>query len=477
MEALILIIGILYGFIFGVIPVAGATTALITIYGFINYFYSDPYLLVIFTTAVVVSSSIGDSFSSIMMNIPGAGGSAATMIDGFPMAKRGEGARALSAAITTSTVNGLVWGALVFFLLPYYSSIVLSFGIPEMLCFLLLAFVSIVFITNQYWIRGLIALCFGLFLGLVGQDPLTGAARYTLGWNYLEDGIQLAPLMAGIFAFPELYESYKSSWVVNETKNKWQQIITGVKDSWTHKWDGLRGGVIGAVIGAVPGIGGNIADWLAYGQTIALNKNEEFGNGNVKGIIGCEGANNAQKATSYVPTILFGIPGAPFEVIIISLFAVVGLELGTPELLLNAQFINSITSSYMVSIFLSFFLAIFFIRYATNITKIPFKYYFWSIMALLLWASVQYTGLWMDYVFFFLMCALGLIMKKLKLSRAALVIGFILASKLESIFLQFTTLYTYDIIIMRPIALLLFVLIVIGIVYGIFFNKSRINYV
>lgn len=477
MDALILLLGTLYGFLFGIIPVAGATTALITVYGFINYFYSEPYLLVIFTTAIVVASSIGDSFASIMMNIPGAGGSAATMIDGFPLAKRGEGARALSAAITTSTVNGLFWGLLVFLLLPYYASVVLSFGIPEMLCFLLLAFVSIVFITNQYWVRGLIALAFGLFLGLVGQDPISGSARYTFGWDYLKDGIQLAPLMAGVFAFPELYESYRSSWTITETKNKWQQIVTGFKDTWHHKWDGLRGGVIGAIIGAVPGIGGNIADWLAYGQTVALNKKEEFGNGNIKGVIGCEGANNAQKATSYIPTILFGIPGAPFEVIIISLFAVVGLELGTPELLNDMSFINSITLSYVISIVLSFFVAILFIRYATNITRIPFKYYFWFIMALLLWASVQYTGLWMDYAFFFIMCALGLLMKKLKLSRAAFVIGFILAEKLESTFLQFTTLYTYDIIFTRPIALVLCGLIATGIVYGLFFNRSRINYV
>ena len=110
-----LILGSLYGFVFGIIPVAGAATSLITIYGFMDYFRADPYLLVIFTTAVVVASTIGDSFASVVMNIPGANGSAATMVDGFPMARRGEGARALSAALVTSTVNGLIWGGLVFF--------------------------------------------------------------------------------------------------------------------------------------------------------------------------------------------------------------------------------------------------------------------------------------------------------------------------------------------------------------------------
>ena len=105
---LVLMAGVIYGFIVGLIPVAGATTGLIAVYSFVSYF-QDPYMLVVFTTAIVVTSSIGDSFCSVVMNIPGAGGAAATMIDGFPMSRRGEAARALSAAISTSWVNCMIW--------------------------------------------------------------------------------------------------------------------------------------------------------------------------------------------------------------------------------------------------------------------------------------------------------------------------------------------------------------------------------
>ena len=479
---LALLCGTLYGFLFGLIPVAGAGTGLITIFGFIYLFQYDPYLLVVFTTALVVASSIGDSFSSVIMNIPGAGGSAATMVDGFPMTQRGEGARALGAAISTSTVNGLVWGVLVFTFLPFYAKIVLSFGIPEMLAFLFLAFASVVFVSNRYWFRGILALALGLFMGLIGQDPITGAERFTLGWQYMGEGIQLAPLMAGVLAFPELYGAYmnrkESLGNINDTSN-WIQIWQGFKDSWKHKWDGLRGGIIGAFIGLVPGLGGNIADWLAYGQTVAFNQKEKipFGKGNVKGVIGCEGANNAQKATSYVPTILFGIPGAPFEVIIISLFMLVGLELGSPQLLTDMSFFNYITASYMWSLFLSFGIAIVFIRYAVNITKIPFTYYFWPIMALLLWASVQYTGGIQDYIMFGLMCVLGMILKTIKFSRAAFIIGFVLADRLEGVGRQFFTLYNVDALYTRPISLSLICMIIVVVVYGLFFNKAKVEYV
>ena len=135
-----LLFGTAYGFIIGLIPVAGASTALITIYGFLEFFRADPYTLVVFTTAIVVASTIGDSFASIVLNIPGASGSAATIVDGFPLAKKGQAARALSAAITTSTLNGFIFGIIALVFLPFYSKTVLAFGIPELFCFLLLAF-------------------------------------------------------------------------------------------------------------------------------------------------------------------------------------------------------------------------------------------------------------------------------------------------------------------------------------------------
>lgn len=482
MEYLIsLIAGTLYGFVFGIIPVAGAATGLITIYSFLDVFRHDPYTLVVFTTALVVASTIGDSFASVMMNIPGASGSAATMVDGFPMAKRGEGARALSAALFTSTANGAIWGILVFAFLPFYSKVIFYFAIPEMLAFLVLAFSCVVFVNSQYWVRGILALAFGIFLGLVGQDPVSNAARFTGGWYYLQNGIQIMPVMAGFLAIPELLEAYflKAEIVKLKTEEVWSQVKQGAKDSLDHWKDGARGGVIGGLIGMIPGVGGNICDWLSYGQTVALNKDEKipFGEGNVKGVIGCEGANNAQKATAYLPTVLFGIPAAPFEAIIMSLFILVGLELGSPQLLSDNTFFYSLASSYMWSLALTFVLSIYFIRHASLITNIPFKYYFWVLLALITWSCVQYTGYWEDYAILILCCVVGYLAKTFKFSRAAIIIGFVLSDRTEATFRQFTTLYEWQDIFMRPISASLIVLAVLGSIYGIWFNKNKISYV
>ena len=476
-----LLAGTVYGFIIGIIPVAGAATGLVAIYGFLNFFLADPYTLVVFTTAVVVACTIGDSFSSVVMNIPGAAGSAATMVDGFPMARKGQGARALSAAITTSTVNGIIWGVLVFAFLPWYTAVVMHLAIPEMFAFLILAFTCVCFVNSEYWFRGIIALIIGIGLGLVGQDPNTTAARFTLGWDYLEAGIQIAPVLAGFLAVPELLEAYRSrvESVVVKKEHVWSQVWQGVRDSWQYRWDGIRGGAIGAVVGILPGIGGNIADWLAYGQTAAANKNETipFGEGNVKGVIGAEGANNAQKATAYIPTVLFGIPAAPFEAIIMSLFILVGIELGSPELLADMTFFKMLGGSYMAAMIITFFLSLFFIRYAIRLMNVPFHYYFWPIMALLVWSSVQYTGLWEDYLVFLLCCVAGIAFKYLKLSRAAVIIGFVLADRLEATFIQFTNLYSWIDLLTRPISATILAVALAALVYGIFYNKVKIKYV
>lgn len=476
-----LLAGTAYGFIIGIIPVAGAATGLVALYGFLHYFLADPYALVVFTTAIVVACTIGDSFASVVMNIPGASGAAATMVDGFPLARQGQGARALSAAVTTSTANGIIWGILVFAFLPFYAQVVMAFAIPEMLAFILLAFTCVCFVNSEYWFRGILALICGIVFGLVGLDPNTNEARLTLGWDYLQSGIQIAPVLAGFLAVPELLEAYRSrvETVRIESITVWSQIRQGMRDSWQHRWQGLKGGAIGAFIGTLPGIGGSIADWLAYGQTVAANKKESvpFGSGNIKGVIGAEGANNAQKATSYIPTVLFGIPAAPFEAIIMSMFMLVGLEMGSPQLLADMTFFKTLGWSYFWAMIITFPLAILFIRYAIQIMNVPFHYYFWPVLALLVWSCVQYTGYWEDYAVFVLCAGLGIVFKYLKLSRAAVIIGFVLADRLEATSIQFFNLYNFSDLFTRPISGVIMLVAVIALVYGVFFNKVKINYV
>ena len=156
LALLALFAGVIYGLFIGIIPAAGATTGLVALFPFIVELKSvDPYLAVIFIVAIVASSTTGDTFTSVLLGIPGANSSAATMVDGFPLAQQGKATYALSAAVTTSTVNGLIWGSLVFLLLPWYYDFVIlppvsgGVGQAELFMLCVLAFVTVSFVSTR----------------------------------------------------------------------------------------------------------------------------------------------------------------------------------------------------------------------------------------------------------------------------------------------------------------------------------------
>lgn len=469
----VLLMGVLYGLLIGIIPAAGATTGLVAVFGFLHLF-SDPYLAVIFCMAVVAASTTGDSYTAILLGIPGANSAAATVIDGFPLAQQGKSTYALSAAITTSTVNGLLWGSLVFLFLPYYVQLILYFGVPELWAFTILAFSCVVFISSKNWIRSLIALAVGLFLGAIGTDPNTASERFTGGWFYLEDGLQLIPIVAGLFAIPEMLKGLKRGKTTPYMQG-FGQTKQGMLAVWHNRWLALRGGFIGAFVGVLPALGGAVADWIAYGQAVATNPKEKFGNGNIKGVIGPEGANNAQKATSMLPTVLFGIPGAPFAAILMSIFAYLNFELGSIDLMHDEKFFSSLTFGFICASIIVGVFCLCFNGSISRIAQVPYKYYFPFLLAFVTWACVQYTGGWEDYLILAIASVVGLLCSYYKFSRPALLIGFILSERIENMTIQMTSLYDISMLIQRPLFVAL-CLITIGVFSWGLLKKSQLDY-
>ena len=153
---------------------AGATTGLLTVFGLADQFLGNPYLGVVFMTSLVAATSTADSFTSILTGIPGSNTTAASIIDGYPMAKRGESGRAIGIALMDSTVNGLFWGAVAFGLMPFYSQLVLMFGIPEFMAFMILSLACVGFVASRNPLLSVVSIGLGIFLGLRGQDPGTG---------------------------------------------------------------------------------------------------------------------------------------------------------------------------------------------------------------------------------------------------------------------------------------------------------------
>lgn len=469
-----ILLGTLYGLIIGIIPGAGATTGLIAIFSFLHLF-GDPYSVVLFCMAVVAASTTGDTYTGVLLGIPGANSAAATMVDGFPLAKQGKATYAITAAVVTSTINGLLWGTLTFALLPWYAELIMIFGVPELWAFTLLAMATVAFVSNKYWFRSILALAFGLFIGLIGVDPYTNVDRFTFGWEYLADGLQLITVAAGLFALPELIEGLGKREKTTTVNNNTSQTLDGLKAVWQNKWDALRGGFIGAFIGFLPGLGGGMADWMAYGATTAAHPNEKFGNGNIKGVIGPEGSNNAQKATSMIPTVLFGIPGASFAAILMAIFATVGFDLGSYDLLYDDKFFDSLYSGFMWATIIVAIICLLTTKYIAKIATVPYKYYFPILLIFITWACVQYTGGWEDYAILIIFGIIGILTKKFKFSRPSILIGFILAAKFEALTIQLFTIYTMSDIIIRPIFLTLILLSIAIFIYGVF-KKNDVEF-
>jgi TctA family transporter len=344
-----------------------------------------------------------------------------------------------------------------------------------------------------------------------------------MGWDFLigdgnTKGISMIPVIAGIFAMPEMILALKNKMLTAKpTKsNHKQQLNDGIRISFKEWKLSAKGGLIGAVIGFLPGLGGGMSDWLAYGQTVASNPNEKipFGKGNIKGVIGPEGSNNAQKASAFIPTVLFGIPGAPFAAIVIGLFSAIGFELslGTDimneSLMNNTKFFDALSFGFLASTLITGIICLYLMRYLTAIAYVPYKYYFPILLAFIMWAT--YTagfGVYgIENVFLlFVFTLLGLGMKRWGFSRPALMIGFILGDKIEMLGMQFFSLFNvggYPLVklsafftgetvgsgkislalregkdvLEHPVFVVVSILILIVLVWG-FKNKGKIDYV
>jgi putative tricarboxylic transport membrane protein len=475
--ALWLVLGTVYGLLIGIVPMAGATTGLLTVFALSDQFLANPYLGIIFLTSLVAASSTGDSFTSILTGIPGSNTTAASIIDGYKMAQQGQAARALGVAIMDSTINGIVWGLIAFALMPFYAKLILVFGTPEFLAFMIIALACVGFIASKNVWLSLTGIGLGIFLGLVGQNPATGVARFTGGWEYLEAGIQIIPLIAGLFGIPEIVEGFRNKTPkAAPITNYWSQLFQGFKDCITHWRDMMRGGVIGFFTGLLPGIGGTIGDIMAYGATVARYPNEKFGNGNVKGLLGCEGANNAQKAGSLVPTVLFGIPAAPFAAVMMAICVYFGMELGSPQLLQDEKFFWSLGGAFIASTILVLFISVFTVRVVVKLLEIPYWIYATLILSVIVWSVTEYTGTINDLYILILCSILGLICKYAKISRPAVMVSFILAERLEKYSLQTFTLYQPQDLLQRPLFMTLIAVAIAVVVYSLTKKNRGIEY-
>jgi TctA family transporter len=392
-------------------------------------------------------------------------------MDGYPMAKKGEAERALGASFLSSGIGGLIGAFTVLATIPMIRPLVLTFGNPEFFMTAILAIVMIALLTGGAPVKGLIAGCAGLMIGMIGVAPQTGVTRWTFDQLYLSDGLPLIPIALGIFAIPELVDmtlggqgAKISAYAQSMSRStKWQ----GVKDVAQHWWLLVRSSFLGSWIGILPGIGSGSAIWLAYGHAVQSSNNKDnFGKGDVRGVIAPEAANNASDAGDWCLTLAFGIPGSATMSLVLAAMVLLGLSAGPKMLTDHLDLTLIIVWSLVLANLMATGLCFLFARQLAGITKLPVHYLFPVLIVLIFLAAYQSTTDWGDLVALLGFSLIGICMKQFGWPRPPLIVGIVLQRLAETYFFLTIKLYGYS-WLTRPVVIVLFILIVWTIVHAV----------
>src|SRR3990170_6124923 len=306
----LMLVGIAIGFAVGILPGLGGPVTLALMLPFV--FKMDGVEAFAFLLGMsAVTATTGD-ITSILFGVPGEAITASTIVDGHPMAKKGEAGRALGAALMSSLVGALFGALCLALVIPIVRPLVLSIRSPEFFMLAMLGITFLASLTGGAVIKGLAAAAIGLQLATVGLDPISAIERYTFGTLYLWDGIRLVPATLRLFAIPEIIDlAVKGTSIAQTQVGKLGGVMEGIKDTFRHWRLVLRCSAIGTYIGVIPGMGGSVSQWVAYAHAVQSSpNNERFGKGAVEGVLGPGAANNSTLGGALVPTIAFGVPGS-----------------------------------------------------------------------------------------------------------------------------------------------------------------------
>ncbi|MEE8214011.1 MAG: tripartite tricarboxylate transporter permease, partial [Alphaproteobacteria bacterium] len=426
-------LGVLIGLVLGVIPGLGGLVGLSLLLPFT--FNMDPYTALAFLMglqAVVVTS---DTIPAVLFGVPGTVGSAATILDGYPMARKGEAGRAFGAAFTASVMGGLYGAMLLALMVPIIRPIILQITSPELLAICIFGLSLVAVLSGSTPLKGLAAACIGLLVATAGDDPQTGTLRWTFDSLYLYDGLPVVPLALGLFAVPEIADMVitRQSIAGNASAgSRWAQW-EGVKDVFRNKFLLLRCASIGSALGAVPGIGASVIDWIAYGHAVRSIKDSglTFGKGDVRGVIASESSNNAKEGGALLPTIAFGVPGSASMALILGAFLIHGLEPGPKMLTERLDITYTLVWSVAVANILGAGLCFLFANQLAKIALVRIGVLAPVVLAVTYIGAYQGSNAWGDIYALLIFGFIGWVMKRLRWPRPPLILGFVLGGLVE----------------------------------------------
>lgn len=434
-HMLYMLIGVSVGLVIGVIPGLGGIAGLSLLMPFLYGMDEVAALAMLIGLVAVIPTS--DTFSSVLMGIPGSSASQATVLDGFPLARQGQAARALSAAFISSMAGGIFGAVVLTGFVVVARPIILSFASAELFMLALFGLSMVAVLAGRSLAKGLAACCIGLIIGSIGGAPATGEFRMIFGFEYLYDGIPLVIVGLGFFAIPEIADLLRKNSAIasgNALGTGWFQ---GLRDWWQNIWLSTRCAGLGCIIGAIPGLGGSVVDWIAYGHAVqTVKKDPHFGKGDIRGVIAPESANNAMQGGALLPTMLFGIPGSGAMAVFLGGMVLLGIQPGPSMVGADLNITYSVIWSLALANVMGAGICLALAIPISRLTQIPFQRLAPFMIALICFAAFQATRSLADLVALLSLGVLGVLMKRFGWPRPALLIGYVLAPQAETYFYQ-----------------------------------------
>ena len=448
--------GTLLGLVVGILPGLGGTSGLALVLPFV---YSlEPSYALAMMIGVLAPTTTSDTFPAVLMGIPGTAGSQATVMDGFPLSKKGMAARALSAAFCSSLMGG-VFGALILSISIYYAiPIIMAFGFGEQFLLIILALLMVGALTGENFIKGVTACILGLIIGSIGSAPITGDLRFTFGTLYLVEGVPIVIVGLGLFALPEIVGLLDTKGAIAKALKNEEGWFRGIKDVFKNWFLVLRCSSIGCIVGALPGLGGTVVDWIAYSHLRQTSKDtSNIGKGDIRGVIAPESANNAKEGGALIPTLLFGIPGSGNKVLLLGGFILIGIEPGLEMVTTHLDLTYLMIWSLAIANILGAGLCIGFASHISKLTLV--RYYILApvMIVLIFFATFNINRDWYDFIGLLGFGLIGITFKAFGWSRPALLIGFFLSTKVELLSYQTQAVYGLT-FLTRPVSIILIVL-------------------
>lgn len=463
----LLLLGVAIGFVVGILPGLGGAVTLALMLPFIYDMDPIPAFAFLLGMHAVVATT-GD-ITSVLFGIPGEATTVATILDGHPMAQRGEAGRALGAVLFSSLVGAIIGAAVLALSVPVMRPLVLAFGPPEFLMLTVLGLTFIVALSSGNMLKGFLMALLGLVASMVGLDPFAGRPRFTFGQLYLWDGLNIVPVVIGLFAIAETLQLMTTRTSIAHTIGAAPitRVMEGVIDTFRHWWLTLRCSLIGVFIGIIPGMGGATAQFIAYAHAQQTSKHpEEFGKGSIEGVLAAGSVNNSKEGGSIIPTVAFGVPGSTSTAILLGAFLILGLVPGpdmlTKHLAVTFSMVWVIVLSNVVAVALSFVLL-------KQLVKLTFVKGTWLVPFLLLLVSIgaftTHNDL-LDIVVMLVFGAVGWAALRWDWPRAPFLLAFVLGHTAERYLFLSHQLYEWA-WLGRPAVLALIALSLGGLVYSL----------